>query len=298
MSAFVRNTSARGSLVRAADDSMVLTRDVTARLELAEACAWAQIQSAVAPEFRERFGVSVRSDASTVRVRAPRTAQLALNRVYALGVATPLSQGSLDALIQEFIDAESPRFLISWAPIAQPPEARRWFEERGFRRIPRIARLTRRTEAPPITESRLAVLEATPADAEQFGVIAALGNGLSLDFAPGFNSTVGRPGWRHYFALDGSRPVAAAALYVQDDIGWAGFAGTLPDDRGRGAQSVLLARRVRDAHDAGARWITCETTAESPDRPNQSLRNMRRLGFEVTYERENYVLDLEPTRMA
>jgi len=278
--------------VRTRDDLATSLRSLSGRLELLEASAWRQIQSTVAPEFSDRFGVSVLADSGTVRIRAPRTSQLALNRVYALGVASPLSETGLDALIQEFVDAGSPRLLISWAPVAQPTEARLWFDERGFRRITGITRLTRRTEPDLEVTSDLKVAAATSGDAEPFGQTAALGNGLPLEFAPGFNSTMGRPGWRHYFAIDGTRPVAAAALYVEADIAWAGFAGTLPADRGRGAQSALLARRVRDAYDAGARWITCETTAESPARPNQSLRNMRRLGFEVTCERENYVLDL------
>jgi ribosomal protein S18 acetylase RimI-like enzyme len=274
------------------------TRELSLRLELIEASAWKQIQRSVAAEFRERFGVSVRADAGTVRIHAPRTTQLAFNRVYALGVATPVNQARLDALTREFILAGSPRFLISWAPVAQPPDARRWFEERGFRRITGIARLTRRTEPDLDVASDLEVVVAGSRDAERFGATAALGNGLPPDFAPGFNSTMGHRGWRHYLALDGSRPVAAAALYVDGDIAWAGFAGTMPADRRRGAQSALLARRVRDAHAAGARWITCETTAESPERPNQSLRNMKRLGFEVTYELENYVLDFSVSPIA
>jgi len=228
-------------------------------------------------------------------VRAPRTMELALNRVYALGIATPLIPARLDALVHEFLLAGSPRFLISWAPIALPAEATRWFEERAFRRIISIARLTRRTAPDLAATSSLDVVEARPDDAEQFGAIAALGNGLSPEYAPGFSSTMGRPGWRHYFAVDGTRPVATAALLVEGDVAWAGLASTLPADRRRGAQSTLLARRIRDAFAAGARWITCETTAELPDRPNQSLRNMTRLGFEVTYELENYVLDLRPT---
>jgi hypothetical protein len=277
-----------------ADPTAPAARDICARLELLEASAWKQIQSAVTPDFRERYGVSVRADSGTVRIRASRSEQLALNRVYGLGIATPLNEARLDALTREFILAGSPRFLISWAPIALPPPARDWFEDRGFRRITSIARLTRRTNAPPIVRSSLEVIEASPGDAEQFGATAALGNGLPPDFAPGFSSTMGRRGWRQYFALDGSRPVATAALYVDGDVAWAGLAGTLPDDRRRGAQSTLLARRVRDAHDAGATWITCETTAESPERPNQSLRNMTRLGFAITYELENFVLDLRP----
>jgi len=264
------------------------------RLELLEASVWSQIQGMVSPVFRERFGVSVVSDRGGVRIRAPRTRDLSLNRVYALGIEIPLTIEDLDELIVEFREAAVPRFLISWAPVAQPRDARRWFQERGFRRITSIARLTRRTVPDVDVPTDLHIVEARVTDTTLFGEIAARGNGLPPEFAPGLNSTIGRRGWRHYFVFDGDRPVAAAALYVEGDIAWAGFGGTLPDDRRRGAQSALLARRISDAHEAGATWITCWTTAESPERPNQSLRNMKRLGFELTYEIENYVLDLVP----
>lgn len=262
------------------------------RLELLEASVWSQLQRLVAPAFRNRFGVSVLSDDLGVRIRGSRTRDLSLNRVYALGIRSPLTIAQLEALVTDYADNDASRFMISWAPIAQPASARGWFEERGFRRIRSIARLTRRTADDVFAESHLSVVDATAADSKEFGALAARGNGLAPEYAEGFNSTIGLPGWRHYFALDGQRPVSAAALYVDGDYAWAGLAGTLPDDRRRGAQSALLARRIRDAHIAGAEWITCETTADSPDRPNQSLRNMKRLGFDVTYELENYVLDL------
>ena len=230
------------------------------RLELLEAAVWCQIQHQVAPAFRDRFGVSVRSDQLGVRIRASRTGDLSLNRVYALGVSTPLTTGDLHALVEEYTDSGAPRFLISWAPVAAPTEARGWFEARGFRRIRPIARLTRHTSPDFFVETDLAVREASASDAKVFGEIAARGNGLSVDFADGFNSTIGSPGWRHYLVLDGERPVSAAALFVDGDYAWAGLAGTLPDDRRRGSQSALLARQ--------------------------------RLGFDITYELENFVLDV------
>ena len=265
------------------------------RLEILEASVWSQVQGLVGPRFREHFGVSVLSEGGVVRIRAPRTRDLSLNRVYALGIQKPLTPQGLDALVDEFREAGSSRFLISWAPVAKPDAAPRWFAERGFRRIPSILRLTRQTDADIVAPTDLVVVEASAADAERFGDVAARGNGLSAEYVEGFNSTIGSRGWRHYFALDGDRPVAAAALYVEDDIAWAGFAGTLPEDRCRGAQSALLARRIRDACADGARWITSWTTAESPERPNPSLHNMQRLGFAIGGEIENWVLDLVPS---
>jgi hypothetical protein len=265
------------------------------RFELHEMTVWSQIQGMAAAEFREHFGISVLHDRHGLRIRAHRTRDLSLNRVYGLGIETRLTAGGLDTLIEEFRQVGVSRFMVSWAPVCRPEDAGHWFLERGFRRIPSIVRLTRRTDLPVLSPSDLSVVEATVADAEQFGELAARCNELPPEYAPGLNSTIGRPGWRHYFVLDADRPIGAGALYAEGDVAWAGLGGTLPDDRRRGAQTALLARRVRDARAAGARWITSWATAESPDRPHQSLRNMKRLGFEVSYELQNYVLDLRPS---
>jgi hypothetical protein len=63
---------------------------------------------------------------------------------------------------------------------------------------------------------------------------------------------------------------------------------TVPAHRRRGAQGSLLARRLEDGIELGCRWFVTETGAEDPDRPNASLRNMLRVGFEVAYLRRNY----------
>jgi hypothetical protein len=266
--------------------------ELSARLDLVEASAWAQIQRAVAPSFQKRFGVSVHERDGMVALFAPLTRELALNRIFAVGVSTPLSPAQLDALIGEYRAARVPRFLIGWAPGARPDDARKWLTDRGFRKISPMAKMYRRTDSALTVETTLRAIEVDPDDAERFGATAARGNDMPPEFASGFNSTIGHPGWRHYLAFDGARPVAAAALYVEGEVAWGGLAGTIASNRRRGAQSALLARRVRDAASSGAKWITCETTAESPERPNQSLRNMRRLGFELLHEREHYVLDL------
>jgi GNAT superfamily N-acetyltransferase len=264
------------------------------RFELHEMSVWSQIQGMAAAEFREHFGISVLHDRHGLRIRARRTRDLSLNRVYGLGIETSLTAEGLDTLIEEYKQAGTSRFMVSWAPVCRPQDAGHLFLERGFRHIPSIVRLTRRTDLPVLAPCDLRVVEATVADAEQFGELAARCNELPPEYAPGLNSTIGHSGWRHYFVLDGDRALAAAAMYADGDVAWAGLGGTLPADRRRGAQTALLARRVLDARAAGARWITSWATAESPDRPNQSLRNMKRLGFEVSYELENYVLDLRP----
>src|SRR5574341_1190396 len=100
---------------------------------------------------------------------------------------------------------------------------------------------------------------------------------------------VGRPGWRHYLAFDGVRPIATAGMYIAGDAAWLGWAATVDDARGRGAQTALIVRRIADAAAAGCRHLVVETAEEKPDKPNPSTRNLRRLGFTELYLRPNYI---------
>jgi hypothetical protein len=261
-----------------------------AAIERAEAHAWAEIQRAVAPGFRDRFGVTVREVNGAVMLQAPKTDMLALNRVLGLGVAEPLREETLDQIVASYREAGIPRFIVQWPPDLPPADASDWFAARGFRAAHPMAKLYRRADDPLSHDSDLAVREIGESEAELFGATAAAGNELEPHMASGFDSTVGRRGWIHYLAWDGARPVAAAALFVHGEVGWCGFAGTLLGDRGRGAQSALLARRVRDAAVRGCRWVTAETMADTPERPSASFRNMRRMGFDVAYLRTNYLL--------
>jgi hypothetical protein len=261
-------------------------------LERVEASAWAEIQRAAVPEFRDRFGVQVLEHEGSTVLIAPKTDMLALNRVLALGVTTPLRPEVLDELIAMFREAGAARCLMHWRPGAEPIEAPDWFAERGFRAGSPQAKLVRRADRYADATSDLSVIEVDASMSRDFGEIAARGNELEDYMAPGFNSTLGHIGWKHYLALDGGRPVAAAVLFAQGDVAWCGFAGTVVGHRGRGAQSALLARRLRDAAALGCTWVTCETAEDTAERPNPSFRNMRRLGFEIAYLRSNYVLTL------
>jgi GNAT superfamily N-acetyltransferase len=102
-------------------------------------------------------------------------------------------------------------------------------------------------------------------------------------------SVVGTPGWTCLAAYDGSRPVSAAALFVTGDQGWLGMGATLPEARGRGAQSALLATRIRLAAEQGATAVTTETGVREEGRPAGSYRNILRAGLQEAFERPNWV---------
>jgi hypothetical protein len=63
----------------------------------------------------------------------------------------------------------------------------------------------------------------------------------------------------------------------------------LSDFQGRGAQSALIAARMRTAIEAGCELLVAETGDEKPGEHNTSLRNLLRLGFRVLYKRRNWI---------
>ncbi|WP_256069843.1 MULTISPECIES: GNAT family N-acetyltransferase [unclassified Streptomyces] len=102
-------------------------------------------------------------------------------------------------------------------------------------------------------------------------------------------AAVGRPGWHSFATWDGSDLVGGGAMHVHQDTAQFFSGATLPQARGRGGQSALLAARARAAQAAGCGWLIAETRAGAPGSRNSSLHNTLRLGFRVLYERQDWI---------
>lgn len=102
-------------------------------------------------------------------------------------------------------------------------------------------------------------------------------------------SCVGMPNWRQYAVWDGDRIIAVGSLFINGVCAGMFGGATLPGERGRGAQSALLASRAQAAEAAGCRWLVAETGKEGPGEHNTSLHNMLRAGFEPLYERVTWL---------
>lgn len=102
-------------------------------------------------------------------------------------------------------------------------------------------------------------------------------------------SCVGMPNWRQYAVWEGERIIAVGSIFLNGDCADMFGGATLPQARGRGAQSALLTARARAAQAAGCRWLVAETGAEVRGDHNTSLHNMLRLGFEPLYERVTWL---------
>ena len=101
---------------------------------------------------------------------------------------------------------------------------------------------------------------------------------------------VERPGWYAYAAFDGDVPVAFGLMFVRGEEAGLGWGTTLPSDRGRGAQSGLLRRRIDDGEALGVRRFVTECEAPSGRRSSASTsyRNIVRAGFVEAYVRTTY----------
>jgi len=134
------------------------------------------------------------------------------------------------------------------------------------------------------------VIALEASDGALLGRIVSAGFGLPPWMGALFEGVCGAEGWRCYAALLDGEPVAAATLLVDGTVAECGAAATLEAARGRGCQTALLHRRIRDAAAAGARTLFVETGVRTEERPSASYRNILRAGFREAYTRPNWVV--------
>ena len=267
-----------------------LTDDLVLAHERIESKAEADWFHAASPAIVASTGLAVETIGSVGILLMAKVDVLMFNRAVGIGLREPATEDLVDRIIARYREAGVPRFLVPVSPAAAPATIPGWLEARGLRRHNAWVKLHRDAEPVPQAETAgLHVEEIGPDRGLAFGSIVQSAFSMMDVAAEWIALTVGRRGWRHYLALDGASPVGAAAMYLDGDWGWFGFAATLEQARGRGAQSALIARRVADAYAAGCRWLSIETAEDTPDRDAPSFRNVTRQGFRVAYVRPNWI---------
>lgn len=214
------------------------------------------------------------------------------NRLQGLGVDGRGADGRIARALEAFHRAGSRNFFVQIAPgaghAAAATEARRlglvpyvrcWAK---FRRGPEFM-------TPPATDLRVEPVGHSAARAGDFGTAVARGFDMPPAMTAWLAATVLAPGWSGYVLYDGTTPVGGGAHFRHGHGAWLGIASVVPEARRRGGQSALLARRINDAAADGATLLTVETGTASPGEPQTSFRRIQQAGFEVAYERENWV---------
>jgi GNAT superfamily N-acetyltransferase len=123
---------------------------------------------------------------------------------------------------------------------------------------------------------------ARAADPELFADLLLRGHGVPAGARVRDRASVARwaelDAWRLYVARIDGAPAGAALLSLDDDVGYLANASTLPEYRGRGVQTALIARRIVDAAAAG-----CDSVCSGAAFGSPSQRNLERAGLRVAY---------------
>ena len=254
--------------------------------ERAEAAACADFYRAAPPAL----AVRVASIKGLTVMLAPHVPVGFFNRAIGFDGAARITEADLDDVIDRFRSAGIAEFWLQLTPEAAARSMPGWLEARGFSLAPRArwAKFVRDTRNPPSARTELEIRPAGAGDAAEIASIITGAYGLPPELSPWILSLIGRPGWLFQVACTDGRAVATGALHVGGECGWLGFAATAAEYRGRGAQSALLAARIRAAAQQGCRTVTTETGEPKGDEPNPSLANIRRAGFVQVCSRLNY----------
>lgn len=134
--------------------------------------------------------------------------------------------------------------------------------------------------------ARNSKIEVRPASASELRTFIDVSmRGFFGDEIPPACATIGdivmnSPGTIPFLALIDGRPAGAATVSVFEDTVYLGGAATLPEFRGQGVQTALLAYRLAHAAGLGCDLALCECLPGS-----QSQRNQERAGFRVAYSK-------------
>jgi hypothetical protein len=191
-----------------------------------------------------------------------------------------LSPSGLQQMAGLFSSVGIARFFVWMSPGSRNDLVRDWLAAIGARRVPwtRYPVMLLANPAPP-RATDLVVHEIDPAE-----FAAARVDDAATGCMEGFRTSLGREGFHHFAAFDGTRMVATAALARFEDLGYLTYASTAESFRRRGAQSALIAARIALAGRLGARQIVSQTLTMLED----SHANLMRAGFREAYENEVY----------
>jgi GNAT superfamily N-acetyltransferase len=200
-----------------------------------------------------------------------------LNRVVGLGVESAATEADVDEALAAM--GTGVTFYVAVAPGARPVELPEWLRARGLEPGWGWMVFRRDVKPPASAATNLGVVEvATVEHAEAFGHVVRASYELPETIEPRL-ARMRAAGWQCWVAFDGDEPAGAGALFAAEGVAYLGFAGTLPEHRGKGAQSALLAARIRRAAELGCDLVITETGERSGDRPSNSYRNILRAGF-------------------
>jgi ribosomal protein S18 acetylase RimI-like enzyme len=263
--------------------------------EVSEAAVLQSLLDGASDAVVARLGLAVARIGGAVVTSAADDPTRFWSKVLGLGVEQPVTEELVAEILAFYTAHGNARAAFQVAPALLPPD---WDEICARHRLVqgatwyKVARDGRPADPAP---TALGVTAIGPADADEAASVLAAGFGWDEDLMVGIYGHALRAGRvTGFVARDGGRAVAAGVLGVAGRAGEMYGAATLPDFRGRGAQSALLAARIDAAAARGCTTLYAETWVPGPDGHNPSLDNLLRAGFTIRYERPSWRWEATP----
>jgi GNAT superfamily N-acetyltransferase len=215
------------------------------------------------------------------------------NKALGFGVTEPVTADLVEEVLGVYRRAGSGVAVLQVAPSVLPDDWGEICDRHGIAAGQAWVKLLRPTALEPAdASSTLRVEPLEPRDAGAWAHAYCVGFGMPevpALVAMMEAGTDAAAGFHPFAAWDGDTLVAAANLHVSGPAGAFCGAATLPEARGRGAQSMFMRVRLEAARALGLEWVSAETWQEGEGQHNPSLHNMLRAGFVEVYPRTNWV---------
>ncbi len=272
----------------------IIDNNVIPFIEKVEREAWLDMCASAPESYVKSSNVSFTRVGSSIALANRGLPYHDFNRVLGIGIG-PASEAELELALVWLKEHAAPSSPLQIPPHALSKKILEWMNTRGLERVGNGKAVFYRDSSPvqshPIPTTLDIRLVGAPC-AEDFGFTVHAGFGVPESNIPFFSALAGRPKWKTYVAYDGNKPVASAAMFIDNNWAYLGVASTLPEYRGRGAQNALFKRRITDGIAAGVIGFTGDTgqPLEGEEDAHKSYRNFHRAGFKRVLVRQNFIL--------
>jgi GNAT superfamily N-acetyltransferase len=226
------------------------------------------------------YGADALRNGGATCLRAPAAPDSPMmNRVVGLGLGRTLDESDVDAALAAMRDTT---FYVAVSPDADP-RLDALLEALGLEAGWGWMLFERGPLPPHAVDTTLGIVEVDGDSAGDWARIVLDGYGLPDACAPMVERVPGLREWHAFMALAEGEPAAAAAVWIDGDSAYFGFAATRPEHRGKGCQGALFAARIERTLEAGCTRLVTETGERRGDGAGSSYRNILRYGFEERF---------------
>jgi GNAT superfamily N-acetyltransferase len=211
------------------------------------------------------------------------------NRALGLGDEQLPDVAAIDRIVDIYQKLDV-RAFVQLSPLSDQQAIGQMLEGRDLVRDGSMATLVLRSDhwegGAFLTDPAIQIEPVDHDNADDFCQVVLQAFAITRDFEPFLRTTMALPHMRNFLARYDGEPAGVGQIASVAGVAGLYSGGVIARFRGRGIQSALIDHRIRTAIDQGMEILYSGT--EEPD--NQSSRNLRKQGFFIAYELENWAI--------